>query len=422
MSTSTLSGPTLQAAAANRLLVSDVTDLAGHDLRHGPVPYRGGPGALLQSLEAAGLTGRGGAAFPTWRKVASAAAATDSGTSSRRGAVVIANGAEGEPASSKDAVLLVTAPHLVLDGAQLAAEAVDATRIAVYVKNGPAMTAVMRALAERAGTGRDRVATELVEAPTGFVSGEESAAVAAVEGGPALPRTKRYLISERGVDGRPTLVQNVETLAHVALIARYGAAWFRAAGTASEPGTFLATLGGAVVTPGVAEASSGITLAELLALAGGPSRPLGAVLVGGYHGVWVPASALDATPMSRAGLAPFGATPGAGIVWALPADQCPLDAAASIVTYLAGQSARQCGPCRFGLPALAEDLALLAEPRRAVGLDGLPGQLAGLAAVVTGRGACRHPDGTVRLVRSTLTTFADEVAAHRRGHCLEGSR
>jgi len=126
--------------------------------------------------------------------------------------------------------------------------------------------------------------------------------------------------------------------------------------------------------------------------------------------------------MSRAGLAAFGATPGAGIVWALPASQCPLVAASSIVTYLAGQSARQCGPCLFGLPALAADLARLADPRAAVGLDRLPGQLATLAETITGRGACRHPDGTVRFVHSTVRTFADEVAAHGRGQCLEDHR
>jgi len=404
---------------ATRLLLPDATDLLSHDRRHGAVPYRGGPGILIESLESAGLTGRGGAAFPTWRKVASTAAAAGGG---HRAAVVIANGAEGEPASSKDAVLLGMAPHLVLDGVQLAAEAVGADRAAVYVEAGPAMTAVMRALAERKGTGRDRVRMQLVEAPTGFVSGEESAAVAAVEGRPALPRTKRRLVTESGVDRRPTLVQNVETLAHVALIARYGSAWFRSAGTATEPGTFLATMGGAVAAPGVAEAPQGILLADLLALAGGPSRRLGAVLVGGYHGAWVPAAALATTPMSRAGLAAFGATPGAGIVWALPASQCPLVAASLIVTYLAGQSARQCGPCLFGLPALAADLARLADPRAAGGLDRLPGQLAALAETITGRGACRHPDGTVRFVHSTLRTFADEVAAHGRGQCLGDHR
>ena len=272
--------------SSTQLLASGAADLAEHRRLHGDLPWQGGPGRLTATLEASGLTGRGGAGFPTWRKVASSAAA------SGRSAVVIANGAEGEPASSKDAVLLAAAPHLVLDGAQLAAEAVGAGRIVVYVKAGAAMAAVRRALDERRAGGLDRCRMEIVEAPKGFVSGEESSAVSAIEGGAALPRTKRHLITERGVDGRPTLVQNVETLAHLALIARHGVAWFRSAGTEAEPGTFLATLGGAVVRPGVVEAEYGIGLGELLDLAGGAAEPLSAVLVGGYHGGWGPASAL----------------------------------------------------------------------------------------------------------------------------------
>jgi NADH:ubiquinone oxidoreductase subunit F (NADH-binding) len=122
------------------------------------------------------------------------------------------------------------------------------------------------------------------------------------------------------VDGAPTLVQNVETLAHIALIARHGAAWFRAAGTPDEPGTFLATVGGAVATPRVVETGYGVPLNELLDAAGGATAPLQAVLVGGYHGGWIPAH--PALPVSRAALAPYGASPGAGVVLALPTGVC----------------------------------------------------------------------------------------------------
>jgi NADH:ubiquinone oxidoreductase subunit F (NADH-binding) len=422
MSATTVAATTAAGPSGRRLLpTAPARDLDTHRARHGAIPWRGGPGQLITTLESAGLTGRGGAGFPTWRKVASAAGSARGG-SLRRPGVVIANGAEGEPASHKDAVLLAHAPHLALDGAQLAAEAVGAARVVVYVKDGPALASVRAALAEREHADLDRYPTQIVRAPKGFISGEESAAVSAVEGGPALPRTKRRLITERGVDGRPTLVQNVETLAHVALIARHGATWFRMAGTEDEPGTFLATLGGAVTTPGVVEAGYGIPLAELLAMGGGPSEPLRAVLVGGYHGAWVPAPKLAHVTMSRAGLGPLGASPGAGILWALPQRGCPLAATASIVGYLAGQSARQCGPCQFGLPALSEQFTRLADPASALRLQRLPGQLQALSGVVTGRGACRHPDGTVRLVRSALTTFADDVAAHLRGGCLGGTR
>jgi NADH:ubiquinone oxidoreductase subunit F (NADH-binding) len=119
--------------------------------------------------------------------------------------------------------------------------------------------------------------------------------------------------------------------------------------------------------------------------------------------------------MSRQGLAPWGASPGAGVLVALGANECGLAATARIVQYLADSSARQCGPCLFGLPQLAGSLHRLASGQRD---PELPAQVEQLSALVEGRGACHHPDGTVRLVRSALRVFADDVQAHRRGRCL----
>ena len=387
----------------NRLLAATARDLDSHLHRNGPLPDHGDH--LLSTVEESGLTGRGGAGFPAWRKLAAVRGAG-------RHPVVVANGAEGEPASDKDATLLRTAPHLVLDGLQLAAEAVGADRAYVYTGTTDALR---RALAERR---RDRVRPELVAAPDGFVSGEESAVVAAIEGRPALPRDKRRRVVEYGVGGRPTLVQNVETLAHLALIARYGAGWFREQGTDTEPGTFLATVGGAVRRPAVYEAPYGVPLERLLARAGGASEPLQAVLVGGYHGGWVPADRTDVA-MARATLAPFGASPGAGVVVALPASRCGLVESARIAAYLARQSARQCGPCLNGLPRLADTLTRLAHGGRD---PGLPHEVSRLAGLVAGRGACHHPDGTARFVRSSLAVFGPEVAAHLGGWCTAGGR
>ncbi len=390
-----------------RLLAAAAADLTAHAAELGPLPWQDRPAALIEELERAGLTGRGGAAFPTWRKVLA--------VSDGRRAVVVGNAAEGEPASAKDATLLTTAPHLVLDGLQLAADAVDAREVFLYVKPGPGAASARRALAERELGGWDRHRVQVREAPDAFVAGEESAVVASIEGGPALPRFKRRLVVESGVHGRPTLVQNVETLAHVALIARFGAGWFRRAGVPDQPGTFLATISGAVAAPGVVEAPYGIPLGGLIAQAGGPSRPLGAILIGGYHGAWLPAEAAWQLPVSRSGLAAWGATPGAGVVIAMPRDACGLDLSARIVGYLAGQSARQCGPCLNGLPHLADVLARLASGRGDASLVTATEQL---SALVEGRGVCHHPDGTVRLVRSALRTFADDVNAHLSGHCL----
>lgn len=374
-------------------LLDGAATLADHLTRTGPLPWRGGPGRLVADLETAGLTGRGGAGFPAWRKAATAVGG--------RSPVVVANGAEGEPLSRKDVTLLRGNPHLVLDGLQLVAEAVGARRTYLYVPAGLDVGAV----AQRHG--HDRVPVTVVRAPGWFVGGEESAVIAAIEGRKPLPRFRTRPAPVSGVDGRPTVVHNVETLAHVAMIARHGPAWFRRTGTRDEPGTFLATVSGAVAAPGVYEVPVGIRLDELLDMAD-PTGSINAVLVGGYHGVWAP---FGPTPLSRAGLAPYGGTPGAGVVHALAANRCPLAFAVETTRYLAEQSAGQCGPCLNGLPAVAAAMATLttgrAEPRRLEWLTGL----------VTGRGACHHPDGTARFVRSTLITFAAEVAAHRHGHC-----
>jgi NADH:ubiquinone oxidoreductase subunit F (NADH-binding) len=384
-----------------RLLAGAAPDLATHRRTNGALPWQGGTGRLIPLVEAAGLTGRGGAGFPTWRKLAAIPAGTRP--------VVIANGAEGEPASAKDRTLLAHAVHLVLDGLQLAAEAVGADHAYAYVPSRSAGQ-VRHALAQRRAARWDRVTTEVVEAPDHFVAGEESAVVSSVEGRPALPRDTPVRVAEKGVAGRPTLVQNVETLAHLAQLARYGAGWFRALGTPEEPGTFLATVSGAAARPGVYEVPYGIPLRDLLALAGGTTGPLRAVLVGGYHGTWLPAGVLEAAELSRTGLDPLGASPGAGVVFALPVSACGLVESARIVNYLAGQSAGQCGPCRYGLPALARTLHGIARGEPDPGAQRL-------TELVERRGACQHPDGTARLVRSTLTTFADEVCHHRAGRC-----
>ncbi len=370
------------------------------------MPWQGGRGRVISLVADSGLTGRGGAGFPTWRKLAAVAAGTRT--------VVIANGAEGEPASVKDRTLLMRAPHLVLDGLQLAAEAVGATDAYVYTSAGAPADSVHRALAERSAAGWDRVAVTVVVSPDRFVSGEESAVVSAVEGRAALPRDTPRRVVDRGVHGRPTLVQNVETLAHLALLVRHGAAWFRELGTPDEPGTFLATVSGAVTATGVYEVPHGAALRHLLTLAGGSTAGLRAVLVGGYHGAWLPAAVLGEAELSRAALKPLGASPGAGVVVALPMSACGLVESARILAYLASQSAGQCGPCVNGLPWLADLLRRLARGERQ---PELVRRAEHAAALVTGRGACHHPDGTARLARSSLHTFADEIRLHLAGQC-----
>lgn len=355
-------------------------DFAEHRARYGPLPLTG---SLIEQVEAAGLRGRGGAGFPTAVKLRAVA--------SRRGKpVVIANGCEGEPVSHKDNALLSVAPHLVFDGAQLAAHAVGAGSVLLCVhRDGPLAANVASALAQRHS---DPVPVRIIEVPARFVASEESALVNFVNTGIAKPTAKPPRPFERGVRGKPTLVDNVETLANLALIARGGGA----------ADSMLVTVGGAVHGGGVHEVATGSQLGAVLAAAGGETEPLQAVLAGGYGGSWVPYPNMVALNDIR----------GVGLLLALPVRACGITETAAVLRYLAGESARQCGPCMFGLPAIADDFATLARGRAdRTTMHRLHGRL----GVIPGRGACAHPDGAVRLAASALRVFERDVLAHATG-------
>ncbi len=389
-----------------RLLPADgrPAGLSAHQALHGPLPYRGAPGLLTAEVRRAGLTGRGGAAFPVHRKLAAVAAAG-------RKPVVVANGAESEPLSAKDKALLHYSPNLVLDGLQLAAEAVGARRCVLYLHQNPALQGRLSGvISERKRARLDFAAVELVPAPPRFLSGQETAVVNVLNGGPALPTFTPPRTFERGAGGQPTLVQNVETLAHLALIARYGAGWFRSAGTAAEPGSMLASIRQADGSQAVVEAAIGTPLRDLLVLGDGVQ----AVLVGGYHGSWLPAREARQLALSNAALRPAGAAVGAGVLAVLPAGCCGLAETARVVRYLALESARQCGPCLNGLPRIAAAFTELAGIRAG---GSVINDLERWAGLTSGRGACHHPDGAVRFVRSALREFAAEIRCHRHGGC-----
>jgi len=403
-------GAARQAAGLPRLLPAAPEDLRAHLARYGPAPYRNQPGALIADVEASGLTGRGGAAFPVYRKLAAVArAGVRSGHLQGGRTVVVANGAESEPASRKDELLLQLAPNLVLDGLQLTAEAVGATEAHLYLHHAPGPQ-ILRALAERAARGLDRLPVSITQAPPRFLAGQEAAVVNRIGGGPALPTFQPPRVSERGLGGAPTLVQNVETLAHLALIARYGPRWFRAVGTAAEPGSMLTTIYHPDGMVHVREAAIGTPLSTLLA----SGADIQAWLVGGYHGTWLPMPDAAGITLDNASLRRFGAAAGAGVLAALPSDRCGLTEAARVTGYLAAESAGQCGPCLNGLPRLAGTLTRLAQRERD---PRLPAEVDRIAGQVTGRGACHHPDGTARFVRSSITNFSDEVRLHLAGQC-----
>ncbi len=377
---------------------------ASHRARLGGLPSGRDAQNLIPVLESSGLLGRGGAGFPVgkkWRSVAER---------SSGGAVVVANGAEGEPRSSKDRLLMTVRPHLVLDGAILAAEAVGAGEILVYVgsEHNAAVAAMTAAIAQRApAVGRP---IRLVEAPTGYVSGESSAVVHYLNSRDARPTTTPPRPYQRGVRDLPTLVQNVESLAHAALIARFGQAWYRAAGRGETPGTALVTVSGAARAPGVLEIEYGTPISDVARNARAERSGVQAVLLGGYFGGWAPVDAAWDAPLDPVGLARHGLAFGCGLVGLLPTSACGVWATAQIMEYMAGESARQCGPCIFGLGALAGALRRLAA--NAASPDDLD-DIERWSGQIAGRGACHHPDGAVGLLRSGLDVFGDEFRLHQ---------
>jgi NADH:ubiquinone oxidoreductase subunit F (NADH-binding) len=247
------------------------------------------------------------------------------------------------------------------------------------------------------------------------VSGQETAIVSFLNGGPATPSFSDPRITKRGVGHRPTLMSNAETLAHAALIARHGATWFRQLGLPEQPGSALVTLSGAVRYPGVYEIEYGSGLRSLLSAAEGVTEPVQAYLFGGYAGSWVDARDALRSRLSRTGLQPFGASLGAGIIVALPESSCPVAEVVGVASWMADQSTGQCGPCVNGLAAIAG--ALIGVAQGAAGRDDLS-QVRHWASQVVGRGACAHPDGAARFVSSAVTLFADAFADHaRHGLC-----
>lgn len=375
-----------------------------HVARLGHVPARPAR-RVIDDLEASGLLGRGGAGFPVarkWRGIAE----RPTGRS-----VVVANGAEGEPPSFKDRTLMVHRPHLVLEGAAIAAEAIDADEIVLYIggEHTAAIAAMRAALVERGhGLGR---AARIVTAPPTYVAGEASAVVHCINEGDARPTTTPPRVSVQGVGGRPTLVQNVETLAHVALIARFGADWYRSLGRGPTKGTALVTISGPTAAPTVDEIEMGTTLGELAVSHGASLADTRAVVFGGYFGTWSSASAAWDLPLDPALLDRRGLAFGCGMVGLLARDVCGIAATASIMAFMANESAGQCGPCLYGLRSISDAAARLADGRPD---DGDLDRLERLTVQTRGRGACRHPDGAVQLLGSALDVFADEFRRHAR--------
>jgi len=376
-------------------------DIEAHGEIFGPLP-RMSADELVAMASEVDLRGQGGAAFPFARKLQ---AVIETARKTDRPTIVVINATEGEPGSFKDKMLMVRSPYLILSGAALVAEAIEAEEIIVGVAgNELANRSIEAAIAAEPGL---RKMVRVVQQPERFISGESGALIRGINGKKPVPPGRKTLAAERGVDELPTLLSNASTFAQLAVLALLGPARFASVGLPEEPGTVLLSVSGSAKHPAVVECPTGVPLGAVLDICQAPGGD--GVLIGGYHGMWVDAEAAYQVPIGREGLAAAGGTFGAGVVLPLGDGTCPLGEVSRIANYLAGESAGQCGPCKLGLPSIARALASIVD-----GSGGIEALDAARRAAtnVNGRGACSHPDGTTRFVLSALEVFTEDLAAH----------
>ena len=360
------------------------------------------PSGLLAALSEAGLTGRGGAAFATARKVEAA---------HRHGAQLIVNACDGEIGAAKDGWVIEHHLAELVAGAQLVAP--DARRIRYAAKRDSATAQRLRA-----------AGLPVLEVPDRYVSSEETALISLAHNGLARPLTKGEPFVQGGRDshGRriePSVVLNAETVWRVAQIADRGPRWFRAHGTPAEPGPRLVAISGAVPRPGVLETEAGMPLRTLLAAAGGLADGAEVIGVSGLSGILLPRAAATGMRWDSGDLGCFGGSIGPGILHVWDPARCPVEHVDDLLQYAAGQSAGQCGPCMFGLPAIAADWHALSTAQDSRAADA---RLERRIDLLPGRGACRFPDGIARFAASARSLLADHLAAHAAGRCPHRDR
>jgi NADH:ubiquinone oxidoreductase subunit F (NADH-binding) len=385
-----------------------------HAAYHARGGYTGGPGGylegedLISAVAEAGLRGRGGAAFPLGVKLAAVAGQPGEH-------VLVVNAEEGEPASVKDRWLLRARPHLVLDGALRAASAIGAVTAYVYVSDDQAAESVRTALAE---LGELPVPVHVRAVPHSYVAGEETAAVRAINGGPAKPTDKPPRPFEEGVAGCPTLVSNVETIANLPRIATGAGPQSRPqsrpdSGPDSGPETFLITLTGGCPRPGLYEVPFGGTLGEVAETLGGLTGAPRGYLMGGYFAGLLNSRAHDLV-LDYDVFRDEGSGLGCGAIIVLGPADCPVGVAAQVMAYFDRNNAGQCGSCFNGTAAMSGVTSALAH-----GVAGPADvqRLGSWAAFLPGRGACATLDGAANVARTLLREFPAEVTSHVRDRC-----
>jgi NADH:ubiquinone oxidoreductase subunit F (NADH-binding)/NADH:ubiquinone oxidoreductase subunit E len=324
--------------------------LADHEARGGVelLAHLPSPEKIVNELKASGLTGYGGAGFPTgvkWEAVS-----REPGPR-----YVVVNADEGEPGTIKDRYVMELRPHLLVEATLIAMQFAEAEQGYIYLREEYAASRhrLERAIGEFRSAGlMDARSLELVIGAGAYIAGEETAMLESMEGRRAMPRLRPPFPAQFGYLGRPTLINNVETLAHLPAILRNGGEWWAGLGTGGAKGSRLWSVSGAVERPGCYEAPNGITTRELVEEhAGGFAGEVGVVVPGGAASGILPPTALDA-PLTRDGLSEYGAGVGSAAVQVFPASYSPLRLLAETMRFFAEESCQKCTPCRIGNRAL----------------------------------------------------------------------
>ncbi|MDR1893468.1 MAG: 4Fe-4S binding protein, partial [Spirochaetales bacterium] len=382
------------------------------------------PGEIIAQVEQSGLRGRGGAGFPTGRKWRECAGFSETPK------YVVCNGDEGDPGAFMDRSILEGDPHSVIEGLTICALAVGAEEGFMYIRDEYelALANVRRALeaARQDGClGKDILGSgknfdiSIVRGGGAFVCGESSALMASIEGRVGEPRTKYIRSVQRGLWDKPTVLNNVETLANIPWIITQGPEAYRRLGTPGSPGTKVFALVGKVKRTGLVEVPMGSTLRELVFEIGGGilgNRGFKAVQTGGPSGGCIPASLLD-LPIDFDTLSSYGSMMGSGGIIVMDDQTCMVEVARYYTRFLAEESCGKCTPCREGLRRSLEILEDICQGR---GQEGDIERLKEIGETMTQASLCGLGKSAPNPVLTTLKYFEDEYQAHIREHRCPG--
>ncbi|EKX57552.1 NADH-ubiquinone oxidoreductase chain F [Rhodobacter sp. AKP1] len=370
------------------------------------------PAEIIDMVEAAHLNGRGGAGFPAGRKWRFM---PERGTSPGEGpSYLIVNGDEMEPGAFKDRFLLEALPHQVIEGAIITARATHADEAIVLIRDEyrPGIAAVERAIHEARDAGLlGDLAIRVHPSAGRYIVGEETALITALEGHRAVPRKRPPFPAQSGLWGRPTTVNNVETISLIPHILSLGPQRFRALSRTEEGGTKLYGVSGRVKRPGLFEAPMGTTARELIERAGGVSGDgqLRAFQPGGGASGFFGPDRLD-LPLDFGHVAKAGSMFGTGMLIVLDGSACPVGFLARHMRFYARESCGWCTPCREGLPLVAKILDRFAAGQgRRADLELL--QMTAAEAAPRGRSFCDMMGGAMAPLASGLSMFAAEFEA-----------